>query len=180
VDRQGTDRINPFNSLRDAERRRDLPGSTAQVAVAGFTDVAHGHAHETGITFVAEREITNGCAPRRYCPEASVTRAQMATFIQKAANLPDGGAHGFRDVAADHPHARGIAAVKAAGDRQRGDQRPLRPPGRRASRPDGDLPPQRPRPARLDALLPGRGRFLAARRAAIGAIADAEITDRLP
>jgi hypothetical protein len=115
VDRQGTDRINPFNSLRDAERRRDLPGSVAQVAVAGFTDVAHGHAHETGITFVAEREITNGCAPRRYCPEASVTRAQMATFIQKALNLPDGGAHGFRDVAADHPHARGIAAVKAAG-----------------------------------------------------------------
>lgn len=115
VDRQGSDRINPYNSLRDAERRRDLPSSSAQASLTGFTDVPSGHVHRDGIAFVAERTITSGCAPRRYCPETAVTRAQMATFLARAAGLPAGGAHGFRDVAADHPHAAGIAAVQAAG-----------------------------------------------------------------
>jgi hypothetical protein len=115
VDRQGSDRINPYNSLRDAQRRRDLPSSTAQTSVTGFSDVAHGHVHLDGITFVAQRAITSGCAARRYCPDAPVTRAQMATFLMRAAGLPEGGPHGFRDVPAGHPHEAGIAAVKAAG-----------------------------------------------------------------
>jgi hypothetical protein len=115
TDRQGTDRINPFNSLKDAERRRDLPSAGAQTSRSGFRDVPNGHPHEGGITWVAERNVTAGCGARRYCPSSGVTRAQMATFLQRAADLPDGGPHGFSDVPADHPHARGIAAVKAAG-----------------------------------------------------------------
>jgi hypothetical protein len=112
TDRQGTNRINPYYSLKDAGSRGDYP---TVATVAGFTDVPVGHAHEVGIAWVAERQVTLGCRTNRYCPGEGVTRGQMATFLQRAGNLPDGGPHGFRDVPAGHPHARGIAAIKAAG-----------------------------------------------------------------
>ncbi|WP_052666443.1 S-layer homology domain-containing protein [Nitriliruptor alkaliphilus] len=117
VDRQGTDRINPYFSLRDAEARRDYPsGSVARVNRARFSDVPSDHPHLAGITWVAEQGITRGCAtPGHYCPSNGVTRGQMATFLMLAGKLPDGGPHGFSDVPAGHPHERGIAAIKAAG-----------------------------------------------------------------
>src|SRR5690606_21202462 len=46
TDRQGSHRINPYHSLKDAERRGDLPdGSVARSSGAGFADVPAGHAH---------------------------------------------------------------------------------------------------------------------------------------
>lgn len=111
-DPYGTERINPYFSLKNAEARGDYPGVAT---VAGFSDVPVGHAHEAGIAWVADRQVTLGCAPARYCPGEGVTRGQMATFLQRAGQLPDGGPHGFSDVPAGHPHARGIAAIKAAG-----------------------------------------------------------------
>lgn len=111
TDRQGTNRINPYYSLKNAESRGDYPSAN----LVGFSDVSDTHAHAPGITWVADNGVTTGCAPRRYCPERDVTRGQMATFLQRALKLPDGGPHGFSDVPAGHPHAKGIAAVAAAG-----------------------------------------------------------------
>ncbi|MTV23871.1 peptidoglycan DD-metalloendopeptidase family protein [Nitriliruptoraceae bacterium ZYF776] len=112
TDPYGTNRINPFPSLQAALDRGDLP--TAQ-RVAWFVDVPREHTHAAGIEAIAHAGITTGCAPSRYCPTPSVTRAQMATFLRNALDLPDAGAPTFADVPAGHPHARGIAAVAAAG-----------------------------------------------------------------
>ena len=52
---------------------------------AGFTDT-RGSVHEAAIDALAEARITAGCddSPARYCPEAPVTRAQMASLVHQA------------------------------------------------------------------------------------------------
>ena len=46
--------------------------------------------HEPMIEAVAAAGITQGCAAGRYCPDDAITRAQMATFLDRALDLPDG------------------------------------------------------------------------------------------
>jgi hypothetical protein len=43
--------------------------------------------HQDDINRVAEAAITNGCAPRRYCPDQPVPREQMAAFLHRALTL---------------------------------------------------------------------------------------------
>jgi hypothetical protein len=43
---------------------------------------------KASIAWLAEQGITTGCAPFRFCPNASVTRAQMALFLDRAFDLP--------------------------------------------------------------------------------------------
>jgi hypothetical protein len=78
-----------------------------------FADIA-GSVHLANIEALAEAGVTSGCTPQRYCPARAVTRGQIATFLDRALELP-AGAVTFSDVPADHPHADGIAAVAAAG-----------------------------------------------------------------
>ena len=56
---------------------------------AGFADVPADHAFAADIDRVAAARITAGCEadPARYCPQQHVTRAQMATFLARAAGL---------------------------------------------------------------------------------------------
>ena len=66
---------------------------------------------------LAIREITAGCktGPLRYCPQDPVTRAQIATFLVKAFDLPEAEAPaGFTDTAGN-AHATSIDALIAAG-----------------------------------------------------------------
>ena len=53
-----------------------------------FTDIA-GNTHEENIRLLASVGVTAGCAtePLRYCPDAPVTRGQMATFLVRAMGL---------------------------------------------------------------------------------------------
>ena len=55
---------------------------------AGFADTA-GNTHETNIDALAAARVTAGCKtdPLRYCPDRSVTRSQMATFLARALGL---------------------------------------------------------------------------------------------
>ncbi len=48
---------------------------------------------------IAAAGITSGCKPDRFCPDASVTRGQMAAFLNRALQLPDAGDAGFVDTA---------------------------------------------------------------------------------
>jgi hypothetical protein len=48
-----------------------------------FTDDT-GSQHEDAINRLAAAGITNGCGGGRYCPSGSVTREQMAAFLQRA------------------------------------------------------------------------------------------------
>ena len=55
---------------------------------ADFTDI-EGTSHTSNINALAAARITAGCKkiPLRYCPDSSVTRAQMATFMARALGL---------------------------------------------------------------------------------------------
>ena len=57
----------------------------------------NGSTHEGAINRVAEAELTTGCTATRYCPQDSVTRAQMAAFLARALDLPPAGRDYFSD-----------------------------------------------------------------------------------
>ncbi|CAN5508897.1 hypothetical protein BH20ACT2_BH20ACT2_07710 [soil metagenome] len=74
-------------------KRKVLVGLTLGVAVLApsvalaqltFDDVPAGFPHEAGIGYVATKGITQGCDADSYCPNDSLTRGQMATFLYRA------------------------------------------------------------------------------------------------
>ncbi len=66
-------------------RALDLPPATEP---DHFSD-DDGSTHEAAIDSLVEAGITGGCGPGRYCPNASVTRGQMAAFLFRSfANPP--------------------------------------------------------------------------------------------
>ena len=62
----------------------------SDIARARFTDVDPDGPHSASIAALYASMITLGCAaePLRYCPNNLVTRAQMASFLARALNLP--------------------------------------------------------------------------------------------
>jgi Lysyl oxidase/S-layer homology domain len=60
-------------------RALSLPATSADY----FTD-DEGSKHEWAINRLAASGITFGCAPGRFCPDAIVTRGQMAAFLHRA------------------------------------------------------------------------------------------------
>jgi hypothetical protein len=87
----------------------------------GFGDVSTDHWAGAWIKQLAADGITSGCGGGNYCPEASVTRAQMAVFLLKAKygasyNPPAvGSSTGFGDVPTDHWAAAWIKQLVAEG-----------------------------------------------------------------
>ena len=77
-----------------------------------------GNIHEANIEIIAAAGITLGCNPPtndRYCPSAPVSRAQMATFLVRAFDLPPA-TGGDRFVDDDNSiHEPDIEALAAAG-----------------------------------------------------------------
>ena len=65
---------------------------------------------------LAELEVTVGCAtdPLRYCPDGNLTRAQVASWIARAFDLPSAESAGFTDTVGD-VHEDNIDSVVAAG-----------------------------------------------------------------
>ncbi len=51
-------------------------------------DDDEGSVHEAAINRLAASEITQGCTETLYCPNDPVTRAQMASFLDRALGLP--------------------------------------------------------------------------------------------
>ena len=75
------------------------PNLTPEGAGIGlpFNDIATSQ-FRGDILWLADQNITAGCAPYKYCPTATVTRAQMASFLVRAMGLTDGaGANLFTD-----------------------------------------------------------------------------------
>jgi hypothetical protein len=61
-----------------------------------FVDI-WGSRFRDDIVWLAEEGITSGCATQRFCPDGSVTRAQMATFLSRALHLAPTSRDYFRD-----------------------------------------------------------------------------------
>ena len=85
---------------------RTVDGGVHQPTIDRFTDV-DGNTHEEDINRIAQLGITVGCATQpeaRYCPDAHVTRAQMAAFLLRSIGQPNPQANGvnpFSDVPED-------------------------------------------------------------------------------
>lgn len=73
-------------------RALDLPASPTD----HFTDDGSS-VHEDAINRIAEAGITVGCAPGRFCPTRDVSRAQMASFLARALDLPASHTDHFTD-----------------------------------------------------------------------------------
>ena len=72
-------------------------------------------AHTDSIFAIWEAGITNGCGGEFFCPEDTVTRAQMATFLARSLGLAAGDDHRFADVEPTSVHAPNINAIAQAG-----------------------------------------------------------------
>ena len=69
---------------------RATRGASAVPAPSGvFGDVAPSHWAAAWIEELVALGITVGCGEGHYCPEAPVTRAQMAIFLIRAFELPN-------------------------------------------------------------------------------------------
>ena len=94
----------------------------AAITESRFSDVNASPMWEESMWFaphverLAELEITVGCDtdPLRYCPDGNLTRAQLASWIARAFDLPDAESAGFTDTS-DSVHEDDVDAVVAAG-----------------------------------------------------------------
>ena len=94
---------------------RALGGEGTTTGTSRFADVDASHWWSPYAEELADREITTGCdkAPLRYCPEKTVTRAQMASFLVRAFELEPAPPAGFADTSGTH--AANIDALFATG-----------------------------------------------------------------
>jgi hypothetical protein len=90
-------------------RAKNLPATTRDY----FTD-DNGNKHESSINRLAASGITRGCSDTRFCPSGVVTREQMASFLDRAFNLPPTTQNFFTDDD-DSIHHGAINRVAAAG-----------------------------------------------------------------
>ncbi|MGH2358474.1 MAG: S-layer homology domain-containing protein [Candidatus Limnocylindria bacterium] len=79
---------------------------------SGFVDTA-GHPFAADIEWLWESGITGGCAAGRYCPDAAVTREEMASFLVRAIHPPATTQDFFTDDAGS-PHQADINRLGAA------------------------------------------------------------------
>lgn len=88
----------------------------AAVDASRFADVDPGQWWATHVERLAELGITQGCAsePAEFCPAEAVTRAQMATFLNRAFMLDAAASQGFTDTG-EGVHAAAIDALYAEG-----------------------------------------------------------------
>ncbi|MEX2620209.1 MAG: S-layer homology domain-containing protein [Egibacteraceae bacterium] len=101
------------------EVRADISGSQAIVVTDGYEpsfDDTGAHTLGPSAELGVELGITRGCGAGRFCPNAGVTRAQMATFLARLLGI-DGAPRTteFVDVNASSVHAGNIAALAEAG-----------------------------------------------------------------
>ena len=95
---------------------RVLDGVDPARSGSRFSDVDPDQWWAPFVERLAVLEVTAGCAagPVRYCPDDSVTRAQMATFLTRAFGLESSSPFGFVDISRS-THAGSIDALAAAG-----------------------------------------------------------------
>ncbi|MTV27465.1 S-layer homology domain-containing protein [Nitriliruptoraceae bacterium ZYF776] len=84
----------------------------SELIVSGpsFGDVPAASPHAASIRALADRGVTVGCAPGRFCPDEPITRAQFASTLARALDVSST-RRPFRDVAAGDVHATAIAGL---------------------------------------------------------------------
>ncbi|MGH8923024.1 MAG: S-layer homology domain-containing protein [Acidimicrobiia bacterium] len=90
-------------------RALDLPAATTDA----FTD-DDGSPHQADINALAATGITKGCGPGLYCPNAAVSRQEMASFLVRALKLPESTLIDFFIDDQGSPHEADINALAQA------------------------------------------------------------------
>ena len=92
-----------------------LPASAATGADGRgpFVDT-DGRTHEMSVAALWAADVTAGCGEWRFCPDAPVTREEMAAFLARSLDLPGPDRTPFVDIAAS-PFAAEIGAIDAIG-----------------------------------------------------------------
>jgi hypothetical protein len=73
-------------------RALDLPGTSED-----FFDDDDGSTFEISINRLAAAGITSGCGVRKFCPNRTVARGEMAAFLARAFNLEPSGNNHYTD-----------------------------------------------------------------------------------
>lgn len=74
-----------------------------------FTDVHYGDYFYQAVLWAVENGITVGTSATTFSPDATVTRAQVVTFLWRANGQPAAWNSGFTDVSADAYYAKAVA-----------------------------------------------------------------------
>ncbi|HSJ28850.1 MAG TPA: S-layer homology domain-containing protein, partial [Acidimicrobiia bacterium] len=75
----------------------EAPAQALVLQPGGTFQDDDGSIHEGNIEAIHAAGITNGCSATRFCPDAPVTREQMAAFIDRAIDLPPTSTDAFGD-----------------------------------------------------------------------------------
>ncbi len=91
-------------------------GDPPAVTQTRFNDVDPDGFYASFVERMAELDVTSGCGDGSgYCPNETVTRSQMAVFLSRAYNLPEGPDPGFADVPEDAWYGTAVAKLAASG-----------------------------------------------------------------
>ena len=90
-------------------------GPSLSVTTAPDFADTNGHVFEDDIAWMAALGITLGCDEDNFCPSDALTRAQMASLLARAFDLPAVEGNRFDDVTDDGTHTANINAVAEAG-----------------------------------------------------------------
>ena len=117
----------PSDPGRGGDSPSDPPASEERQS-SGFADVDPQSVHAADIDALLAASITAGCSsqPLRFCPMEAVTRAQMASLLVRALELPTAVPSGFADVDPQSVHAADVDALLAAGITAGCSSQPLR------------------------------------------------------
>lgn len=115
----------PSNNISRAEMAiflaralRGVPDAPPAPTTQRFIDVPLGYWAGSYIEYIARREITLGCEPTKFCPDKSVTRAEMAVFLVRALgikNPPVPATQRFTDVPLNYWAASSIEELARRG-----------------------------------------------------------------
>ncbi len=88
-------------------------GEALTITTAPDFDDTNGHIFHDDIAWLAARGITLGCDEDSFCPDDALTRAQMASLLARAFDLPSVQGNRFDDVSG--VHTANINAIAEAG-----------------------------------------------------------------
>ena len=90
-----------------------LPGISANISALGngslpFNDVTAQDYFYDAVLWAVEHGITKGTSAKTFSPDATVTRAQVVTFLWRANGQPAAGNSGFLDVSSNAYYAKAV------------------------------------------------------------------------
>ena len=104
------DKVNREQMASFLARMFKLPSTTTDYFTDDETSI-----HESNINKLAAAGITSGCTTTTFCPKDAVTRAQMASFIARAADLTVGAGRNYFYDDNGNLHEANIDRAAAAG-----------------------------------------------------------------